>query len=186
MLCELLDLSEIPEAFASAILAGECNNLLRDYPGWEYMRDGKKYRCADNPFYAPSTQLEKWVRHNILEDEVHEVGIRFAYGSPQITSAGVHTDQTRNYVLQYHLKTGNGKLCYWQKKGSNFYIGEKYTLVKDYSELELKETYEVPLRTWHLVDARVLHSVEDLNDVRISLQVSLNTIPNCLMGKFDV
>lgn len=181
MFCKILDLPKVPTELVTLVLKEDSRKLIRDYPGWEYKKSGERFTCSDNPFFSAPERLIEWIHKNILDD--CEVGIRYAYGTPTVTSAGVHTDQTRDFVLQYHLKTGGGKLCYWVKKGGPLFPGKKYSLIKDYNDIDLVESHAVEEGVWHLVDARLLHSVEDLNSTRITIQLSLNQVPHSIFER---
>jgi hypothetical protein len=127
---------------------------------------------SSNPFYYANTDLEAWVRLRICR-EFNDMGVRFAFGKPDVNTAGVHTDETRHYVLMYNLDNGGGHLKFWQEKGQPLERDGRY-LVTDYSKLDLVETVETPNNRWYLINARVLHSVEGITSTRINVQVSLN------------
>ena len=174
--CKLLDLPKIPEHFVQEILTQEPGEVLRDYPGWVHTKEGGQVMSARNPFYYTSNELEQWLKENIAP-EYNDVGVRYAHYEPGTTTAGVHTDQTRRYVLQYLIKTGNGQLKFWQEKGQPAVRDGRYT-PNNYDSLELLESFDLPEGVWVLLNTNILHSVEGLNSDRISVQVSLNQLPS--------
>lgn len=167
--CKFLDLPPIPEALIENIQPG---NIIRDYPGREYTRNGATLTSAPSPFYTVSAELEQWIQDNICRD-YNEVGIRYSYGGPESPSTVVHTDETRNYVLMYNLDNGGGYLSFWQEWGHGL-VREGRHLINDYSKIIRIGRHETPNFKWYLIDARILHSVESLKSTRINIQVSLN------------
>jgi hypothetical protein len=172
--CKLLDLPTIPEHFVQDILTNDPGEVFRDYQGWAHFKDGKEITSASNPFYYASKELEQWLKDNI-ESTYNDVGIRYAHYKEGTTTAGVHTDQTRKYVLQYLLKTGNGILNFWQEKGHDVVRDGRYTS-NNYNDLILLESFNIGEGVWVLLNTNILHSVENLDSDRISVQVSLNSL----------
>lgn len=173
-------LPKIPEELVKDIDPRTPGQLLRDYPGWLMINGDQSFKVSDNPFYKASDELVAWLKENIT-DISNDIGIRFAFGSPDRPSAGIHTDQTRDFVLQYHLKTGGGKLCYWDKKNDILKPLGKYERIDNYSKVKQASQIEVPIHLWHLIDARLLHSVEDMYSTRVTVQISLNEFPQALI-----
>lgn len=174
--CKFLDLPKVPDHFAREILSQEPGEVLRDYQGWVHTKDGRQVMSARNPFYYASEELEQWLKENIVS-KYNDVGVRYAHYEPGTTTAGVHTDQTRRYVLQYLLATGNGVLKFWQEKGQPVVRDGRYTS-NNYDDLELLESFDIPTGVWILLNTNILHSVEGLSSDRVSVQVSLNDLPD--------
>jgi hypothetical protein len=174
-LCKFPNLPLIPSELLAGVDADTPGKLLRDYKGWTHTKDGKEIKSSDNPFFYASVELEEWIKENICK-QFNDVGIRFAYGKLDINTAGVHTDQTRKYVLQYMIKTGGGNLNFWQQDNEPIQRSGRHTL-NSYDDLTLLSTFETPENTWIMLNAQVLHSVENLNSTRINVQVSLNYDP---------
>lgn len=174
-LCKFPSLPRIPDDLLMGIDSANPGQLLRDYKGWTHTKNGKEIQSSDNPFFYASAELERWIKQNVCE-HFNDVGVRFAYGKPDVNTAGVHTDQTRKYVLQYMIKTGGGNLNFWQQDNEPIQRNGRYTL-DSYDELTLLSTVETPEHTWILLNAQVLHSVENLSSTRINVQVSLNYDP---------
>lgn len=169
-------LPKIPEELVQDIDPRNPGVLIRDYPGWLVLNGDTSFKVTDNPFYKVSDELVEWLKANIT-DVSEDIGVRYAFGSPDQPSAGIHTDQTRSFVLQYHLRTGNGTLCYWEKKNSILKHLGSYERIDNYNKVKRIGQIDVPVHMWHLIDARELHSVEGLIGTRVTIQISLNEIP---------
>jgi hypothetical protein len=174
--CKVLDLPGVPQHFVDEILANGPNKILRDYPGWKHLKeDGQEIVSARNPICVASAELESWLKENITST-YRDVGVRYAFGSQNPGTAGVHTDQTRKYVLQYLLKDGGATLNYWQEEGYPI-LREPHAHADDYNKLEKLESTKLEEGRWAILDTRILHSVENLTSDRISIQISLDDIP---------
>lgn len=173
--CKFLDLPQIPLELLTNLSNADKGTMIRDYKGWTHTNNGKEVVSADNPFYSMSAELEQWLQENICND-YNDVGIRYAYGSREKHTAGVHTDQTRRYVLQYLVETGSGVLNFWQEAGHDIVRDGRYTPAS-FDQLTLLESFDLPTHQWALLNTNILHSVEGLTGNRISVQISLNYNP---------
>lgn len=173
--CKFLDLPEIPKNICESIFSNTSLTIIRDYKGWAHTRHGQEIVSANNPFYKVSDELEDWLRQNIVY-EYNDVGLRYAHYESEKNTTGVHTDQTRKYVLQYLLSSGNGILNFWQEKGQDIIRSGRVT-INNYDRLNLLESFNLPEKKWVLLNTNILHSVELLNSDRISVQISLNYEP---------
>jgi hypothetical protein len=172
---KFLDLPEIPDSLVSNINPSSPGALFRDYKGWEHTKSGQKIMATDNPFYHASQELKEWLGENIIR-EFNDVGVRFAFGGNGKSTAGVHTDATRKFVMQYNLVHADGVLTFWQEKGQPIVRNGRYT-VSDYDALVKLDEVFIPNNRWMILDAMVLHSVENLTGTRINVQISLNENP---------
>lgn len=173
--CKAVDLPRVPDHFVQEILNNEPGQVLREYKGWIHTKNGQEIQSASNPFYYANNELEQWLKENIVA-EYNDVGVRYAHFKEGTTTAGIHTDQTRRYVLQYLIKSGNGVLHFWQEQGNEIVRDGRYT-PNNYDTLVLLEKFEIPEGQWYLLNTNILHSVEELDSNRISIQISLNYNP---------
>ena len=173
---KILDLPGVPQKFINEILANGPSQILRDYPGWKHIKQGgEEIVSARNPICIASPELESWLKENITP-VYRDVGIRYAFGSQNPGTAGVHTDQTRKYVLQYLVKDGGATLTYWQEEGYPI-LREPHAHAEDYTKLKILDSEKLEEGVWAILDTRILHSVENLTSDRISVQISLDDIP---------
>ena len=117
-------------------------------------------------FDAP-VELVDWVRKNI-SSEYHNIGMSYFQGG----SVGLpHTDLTRDVVLLYLFSTGGDAVetKFWRYNGKIRYEGHIHP--KTYEELELLESVVLKSNTWNILDAKVVHSIENLTNERIALQL---------------
>jgi hypothetical protein len=176
---KVLDLPPVPQQFTDSILAHGPTDILRDYPGWTHVKeDGSIVVSARNPICMASPELELWLKNNITP-VYRDVGIRYAFGSANPGTAGIHTDQTRKYVLQYLVRDGGATLTYWQEEGYPV-MREPHARVGDYSKLKVLDSGRLEEGRWAILDTRILHSVENLTSDRISVQMSLDAVPDQL------
>lgn len=116
-----------------------------------------------------------WIKENITADYMN-ASLMYCRGSPARPSTGAHTDFTRDYLLLYNVLTGgpNATLTFWQEKGKPL-IRERSLEVGDYENLEMIDSVVGPANTWYLVNTRILHSTENVDSLRLNLQVSFDT-----------
>jgi hypothetical protein len=57
---------------------------------------------------------------------------------------------------------------------------EPHARVGDYNKLKVLDSGRLEEGRWAILDTRILHSVENLTGDRISVQISLDDIPNHL------
>jgi len=144
-------------------------NRMLYHPSGEYQSSNNKVIFLDEDSYT-------WARENISKEIVD---IRIFASTPGRFLTGPHTDMTRWYTLQYLMKTGgkHHRTAYYKEKAhSDIEYPSRYS-VTEYSKLEQLCSMEIPTDCWVLLNAHVLHSVEFIEEGRISLQINLNDIP---------
>lgn len=142
----------------------------------------RNMRRVEEPFQSA---FDKWIKENITTDYQNSSlmychGSGFAEGSP---STGAHTDFTRDYVLMYNVRTGGeeAELAFWREKRQGL-IRERATQCGDYESLELVDSIKGPANIWYLTNTRILHSTENVKNLRLNLQISFDkTVPSNLL-----
>jgi hypothetical protein len=142
----------------------------------------RNMRRVEQPFQSA---FDLWIKENITTDYQNSSlmychGSGFAEGSP---STGAHTDFTRDYVLMYNVRTGGeeAELAFWKEKRQEL-IRERATQCGDYESLELVDSIKGPANIWYLTNTRILHSTENVKNLRLNLQISFDkTIPSSLL-----
>jgi len=116
-----------------------------------------------------------WAKNNISQSVKD---IRFCFNLPGRSSQGPHTDLTRSYTLINVVKQGNSDqdTVFYKMKDSPIFYGLGHT-ISDYSMLEEIERVRIPPRTWVLLNAGVIHSVENIAQGRFTVQVSFDQLP---------
>lgn len=127
-------------------------------------------------------EFTAWIRSNITRQfQFGNSGVMF-FNEPQLP----HTDTTRDFVLLYNVACGgpDTTLCFWQERGQPL-RRERMLAVARGPHLELLDSIKGPFDTWYLMNARVVHSVENMTGVRVNLQVSFDSeIPQALAGRY--
>ena len=123
----------------------------------------------------PSPEFEAWVKKNITE-HILDAGVNYVTHTEETglpISTGAHTDGTREFVLLWNVEHGgaDAELTFWREENKPLYRAPK-TRGTDFSKLKFVTKTRLPEDKWLLLDARVLHSVENLTSTRISLQIS--------------
>jgi hypothetical protein len=151
------------------------SNFGDDYKYRDLYKDGKTYKTAFNNCRYLTQQAYKWVLDNISS---RAKDVRMSFTVPGLERAGPHVDSTRDYTLMYVLKNGgkDNETVFWKEKGVNELIRPYRYTVNDYDNVERIGSISLPLNTWILLNARVLHSVENINEGRISIQCAFDDI----------
>jgi len=139
-------------------------------------KNGQEYPSTKSDRTPLNGQSQAWVKANICK-EFSECSYSSTFPTSQ--SHGPHTDITRLWLLMYIVDAGGEQVenCFWRQKGYDFLrLENKPVVVCDYSELELVESVQFPVRTWVLFNTKVLHSVENINRARISIQIGVNDL----------
>lgn len=145
----------------------------RNLTNWQ----GHNFSAAMNARIKFTDQFEQWVKLNIVS-EYNDAGINYVDSNPDRHSTGAHCDQSRRFALIYNVRAGgpNAALCFWQEQG--------YPLIRisgsqctDQSRLTLIDRVTGPTGHWYILDGHVLHSVEELSEQRINLQINLDHNP---------
>lgn len=141
--------------------------------------DGHNYVAAAN-YRTANDLFRDWTRENIASEFV-DAGVNFTVINDfPDTGVGVstaaHTDIVKDFTAIYLMQTGglNDELpptVFWQEKGEELYRPPQ-TQGLDKSKLDEVARVEIPLNTWCIIEARVLHGVEHLFKNRIAFQIS--------------
>ena len=177
-LIDLVDFDLKPEENNIATMGKRELINWRGYTGPAY----RNMRRVEEPFQSA---FDSWIKENITTDYMNSSlmychGGDFANGAP---STGAHTDFTRDYVLMYNLLTGgeDAELCFWKERGSDM-IRPRLTQTAEYENLELIDNIKGPESIWYLINARVLHSTENVKGLRLNLQISFETtVPDSIL-----
>lgn len=120
------------------------------------------------------SELEHWVKTNIVPQYTHCAVSK--YKGPCL---GPHMDKSRFYNLQYIYETGgsNVQTVFYEPKTNEAILEFEQLYVTDYNKLDVVEVFKLEPRKWYLINTRSLHSVEDIETMRIALQIGLMKNP---------
>jgi hypothetical protein len=138
-----------------------------------------QYRAKSGYFFSrflPSNATA-WAKENI-SSTVQD--IRFTFTTPGRDRIGPHIDRTRDYTLIYLLADGgrDHETVFYKKLNDTEIIRPRFDYENDYQQLTKIGSIKIPLHTWYLLNARVLHSVENIPNSRIAIQVSFSEYPS--------
>ena len=130
-------------------------------------------RRIEQPF---QNDFDQWIKENITKDYQNS-SLMYCPENNNSPSTGAHTDFTRDYVLMYNLNTGgeDAELCFYQEKNQPL-VRDRGTQAGEYKNLELIDSVKGPKDSWYLINARILHSVENIKKLRLNLQISFDNI----------
>jgi hypothetical protein len=127
-------------------------------------------------------EFTNWIKSNITpEFQSSNSGIMF-FNEPQLP----HTDTTRDFVLLYNVASGGSEttLCFWQESKQPL-RRERVLALERGPHLTLIDSVKGPFDTWYLMNARVVHSVENMTGVRVNLQVSFDAeLPQAFVSRY--
>jgi len=121
-------------------------------------------------------EIKQWI-HDHISQEYSSVGVSVSVGDHSNFNSP-HTDVTRSYVLIYLLSVSDDDqdTVFWQEPGQTRRRKRK-TFSYDLDSLIKIDAVRIPLHQWCYIDATVLHSVENITQHRIALQVSFDCDP---------
>lgn len=185
----LHDLPSIPDKFvndAYAKIGGELSTLPQDKAiryHWNSIKqekitvDGREKTNAPNVGYNLDNDMVEWVHKNIIDKDITNIRISVSDSTPEKDTNGAHCDLSRNYTLLYLLEDGgpDNLTVFYQEKDKPIQRnnGER---CPDHSLLTIVNSIKVPLRTWTLLNATIMHGVINIPKPRISIQIGLNSI----------
>lgn len=126
---------------------------------------------ASFDFLEVSESINDWCKSNIDKNIIH-VSIQAMYGGTTVTP---HIDEMRSYAYNYVIRTGgNSKTCFYKpkKEFEHLKVFERTVFTKD--RLDLVEEIQIEPGRWHMINTKMIHSVEQLDpkSKRISLSLS--------------
>lgn len=139
------------------------------------IRDGQKSMAGINRRHALEADLQSWIKNHIVP-EWQNAGI-------SITTApchGPHIDRSRFFTLQYLLDPGGPAVqtVFYQPKFLSLDMEPGYFFFNNYDQLLVTQSHVFQLGRWLIIDGRNnIHSVENIQDRRISVQIGLMKDP---------
>jgi len=146
------------------------------YVGRKLTKGTQVQRTSHNYPKFLSTQATEWAQSNITQSAD---AIRFNFSTPGRNSLGPHIDTTREWVLLYLTATGGNDhyTAFYKEKNQPDLIRPYGYHVDDYNQLTEIARIKIPVSTWVILNARVLHSVENIANIRCNYQISCKSMP---------
>jgi hypothetical protein len=153
------------------------NNWGDDFTARPLYKDGNVYNNAFNHSVFLDDECLSWGRDNITK---LAKDIRSTATLPGLARCGAHIDRTRNYTLMYLLETGGDdhQTVFYQEKGVNELFRPNEYHVDNYDNLSVVSVIRLEPNKWNLLQARILHSIENITRGRRSIQISLDEFPD--------
>lgn len=189
---QYVDLPSVPNTLLTAAekMVNDPNNdtwlnnpVIKSNHG-KLLYDAGKFVGSSTMFQCKkfTTEYDTWVKKNILCDPNIKRVFKYAgitANKPGHDFSGPHTDSSRNYVLMYliknpHDKNNNPQITkFWKKK--KHVVTENSN--NDFANFELIDQVVFPLYQWILMNGQCFHSVSNISQGRISLQIGLDRQP---------
>ena len=120
--------------------------------------------------YSINPDIVDWAKQNISQ-EFHTIGLNHQ-GTDNGGVAIPHTDRSRNWTLIWLTDTGGTDVptVFWQEKGFPAQRDAGY-YPKSYDNLVEIESHVIETNRWILLNANVIHSVENLMRIRKAVQL---------------
>jgi hypothetical protein len=135
-------------------------------------RDGKEFIASKGTRTPVSDEWEDWVRKNIA-DGFTDTGINWRESVSD--TSGAHTDTTRDMAVMFNITTGGPEcgVTFWQEKNHLLKRARDIHCL-DFDRLEMKHRLIGPENVWFLIDARILHSTENITEPRVQFQIGFD------------
>ena len=153
------------------------DNLPNWYKNRKLIVDGKEESTAHQETSNLNNDFTIWCKENI-----HPEGFDCQVSMTNNQKGkhwGPHTDLTREFTIIYLLEPGgpDAETVFYLEPGKPVRRTGFQEVCNDYSKLIVLERNKFPLRKWVILDAMILHGVENLTAPRISFQISANINP---------
>lgn len=183
---KFLDLPPLPQSFLDNALSIERNNETiagshrftdqdeKLYSSRALKHNQKNIRHIRQTRYLFDNGFQQWIRQEIATNFIE---CTVSIGGPQQGHLGPHTDRARNFVLIYVLVPGGTDVitAFWQEHGQPR-LRPRATLVDNYDKLLLLDQVNFGTHRWAIMDGRILHSVQNLEDSRINIQIAFDDL----------
>jgi len=153
------------------------NNRVLLTKGQKILSGHNHYNLNEDGFH--------WSKKNISSQAID---LRCVFSTPNKSIVGPHTDQSRKWTLIYLIRDGgpNHRTVFYQEKEVNDIIRDPGYFITDYNRIEEIGSVKLSLNRWTLINASVLHSIENIPESRCSIQVSFNDFPSDLIFKNSI
>lgn len=190
---ELSESPQIPDNFVQEAMSvvldeqsatpqtGELNKELGSSIWFREIKDidGRIVKGRPNIKFKLSGEFDQWVRENVCR--THDgsyVNIAYQNYENDGTTAPIHTDMSRDYVLIYLLKTSNPDqhTKFWKEKNKSV-IRDRSTFLNSWDNCEQVGEACFEVNKWYIMNANVLHSIHNIKGDRmgrIGIQVKVD------------
>ena len=114
-------------------------------------------------------ELKTWVDTNIT-DQYSNIGLSYMYDGPINLPHTDFTERDATLIYLFDLGGDNVETKFWKLKGQDM-LQPRCMQPASYNDMELLDTIVLKSHCWNLLNARVIHSVENKTRARVSLQL---------------
>ena len=152
------------------------SHLSEQYRNRKLFKDGKTVASAYQIRWDLGYDFYQWAQQNITPS-AYECGVAYLDGKLGPTQ-GAHTDQRRTVSLIYLLDPGgeHTRTVFYQEEGQDLIRTIPQSTCDDYRKLSVVDQKQFPLQQWVAINTQILHGVDEIDNCRISLQISCNNI----------
>lgn len=138
---------------------------------------GRTYQGVTHRRRPLGKDWENWVRDNICDD-ITDTGVSYADGDVNRPTSAAHTDGSRDFSLIWSVDPGGpeAELAIWRHRDHPILWDRHVAFTSTRDLINLAVLRGNP-GCWYLVNAKILHSTENLVRNRVGLQVSLDHDP---------
>jgi len=156
-------------------------NRQDDYlRGRVVVRGDKKITSRPAPRADISSEFSQWVDLNISR-EWSQIGVGLNLPPDNGQSSDLlapHTDKSRAYSLMYLLDQSNhDQFTVWYQEVGQPVCRKRNTMGFDFDQLIELDRICMPSKTWVYLNTDILHSVENVQGFRTSIQISFDIDP---------
>lgn len=174
-------LPPVPDNLVSDILSGIKNMPVDNMPPMRSIKNGNQvFENVLYKRYTPNQELLDWI-HNNISNQYTTIGVQIQDPGKTNHTHAPHADASfRNWVLNYSLQTGGPNVItsWYQCNGAPVVrpSPEAYRPA-DITEFEKIESVQFEPCRWHLLNASILHGVENIQTDRISISLGFELDP---------
>jgi len=129
--------------------------------------------CDFNVYFGPNS-LAQWTEEHLrqyIEKNLRTVAtvLEFRNGYSYIP----HTDISRHGAVNYVVDDGNATICLYEALDDYKDKIVKAGAMFPYHRLKVVEEHKFPKEVWHRLDTNKIHSVENIQETRLVISLSL-------------
>ena len=151
-------------------------SLSNGYSDRMVIKDSIAYPSRFQKRYVLGSDAEQWISQ-LTSNQASWPTVSINEGSSRYH--GPHVDAGRNYALTYMIDTGgkNVLTSWWVKLGNPAVIDDnkkdsRFTCDYD-DQLFLLHQIKMQPGRWYLYNTKIIHSVENCEEIRVSLQMNV-------------
>lgn len=151
------------------------------------LADGRQMRSLPADHMAMPASWRPWAEDNITKNII-ESSVRYTLPGTDSDHWGAHCDIQKVYKFFYIIKDG-GPDCvttWYQEQGkplcreSETRDFEHMVHCTDYARLTVIDSARLPVKQWIFFNTQILHGVENISEMRASIQISVPWKIDCL------